>query len=307
MRTGISTIALLSVLVVSASAESMIPSTESLRVKTLRTDNFPVWYATRPLKVAGFSEALFPEKRVDLTAKDSNGRPLWSKHTEWSDGERHGLPELGHASSTYLYRVIFAKHAAKVPVSFGVNHAVEVWLNGQKVLSRNRHCGPINDQYLATFDLRTGENQLLVKIFNENGGGDFFFNFWDASTNLVMDPVPLRRAIEDLSRSFPGQYTRGAEFLKRLGAIEAKPNTDAFLVLQREALLANPLMNFDRLLMIKRSDGSTPQLRIGIQAGGADTLGLSLNYHCLATIRTLGAMRTTTRSPSSRRLVPPGR
>lgn len=87
MRTGISTIALLSVLVVSASAESMIPSTESLRVKTLRTDNFPVWYATRPLKVAGFSEALFPEKRVDLTAKDSNGRPLWSKHTEWSDGD----------------------------------------------------------------------------------------------------------------------------------------------------------------------------------------------------------------------------
>ncbi len=287
MRTGISTIALLSVLVVWASAESTIPSTESLRVKTLRTDNFPVWYATRPLKVAGFNEALFPEKRVDLTAKDSNGRPLWSKHTEWSDGERHGLPELGHASSTYLYRVIFAKHAAKVPVSFGVNHAVEVWLNGQKILSRNRHCGPINDQYLATFDLRAGENQLLVKIFNENGGGDFFFNFWDASTNLVMDPVPLRRAIEDLSRSFPGQYTRGAEFLKRLDAIEAKPNADAFLVLQREALLANPLMNFDRLLMIKRSDGSTPQLRIGIQAGGADTLGLSLNYHCLATIRTL--------------------
>ena len=196
------------------------------------------------------------------------------------------IADPGHASSTYLYRVISTKRAAKVPVSFGANHAIEAWLNGTKILSRNRHCGPIDDQYLPLFDLHAGENPLLVEIFNENGGGAFFFNFWDASTNLVMDPVPLRRAIEDLSRSFPARCTAVDEFLKRLDAIEAKPNTDAFLALEREALLANPLLNFDRLLLVKRSDGSSPQLRIGVRRAGADTLGLSLNYHCLATIRT---------------------
>ena len=197
------------------------------------------------------------------------------------------MPELGHASSTYLYRVIFAKHAAKVPVSFGVNHAVEVWLNGQKVLSRNRHCGPINDQYLATFDLRTGENQLLVKIFNENGGGDFFFNFWDACDEPRHGPGPVAAGHRGPQPQLSGPIHAWGRVPETAGCDRSEAERGRIPGLAREALLADPLMNFDRLLMIKRSDGSTPQLRIGIQAGGADTLGLSLNYHCLATIRTL--------------------
>jgi hypothetical protein len=70
----------------------------------------------------------------------------------------------------------------------------------------------------------------------------------------------LRLAIADLTATFGEKYPRGAEFLRQLGELEEcvrrgdpPPQTRAALVaLQREALLANPLLDFDRLLVIQR-------------------------------------------------------
>jgi hypothetical protein len=70
-----------------------------------------------------------------------------------------------------------------------------------------------------------------------------------ATTCLANDTNSLRLAIEDLSKT--GKYPRGAEFLQRLDAVK----TDAeFRALQREALLANPLLDFDRLLVVRRTE-----------------------------------------------------
>ena len=70
----------------------------------------------------------------------------------------------------------------------------------------------------------------------------------------------LRRAITDLSASFPERYPRGNEYLARLEALErslledghAPEDIEAILALRREALLANPLLDFDHLLVVKR-------------------------------------------------------
>jgi formylglycine-generating enzyme required for sulfatase activity len=79
-----------------------------------------------------------------------------------------------------------------------------------------------------------------------------------------VDLPALRRAIEDLSRDFPRRYPKGPEFLKRLEELErrgrqranADANAEAFsrdaAALQREALLANPLLDFDSLLLVRR-------------------------------------------------------
>ncbi len=81
----------------------------------------------------------------------------------------------------------------------------------------------------------------------------------------------LDRAIGYLSKTFGERYPRGAEFSDRLDALresrkasgeeEDAARLDA---LRREALLANPLLDFDRLLLIRR---------------GENQLGLPLNYH----------------------------
>jgi len=88
----------------------------------------------------------------------------------------------------------------------------------------------------------------------------------------------LRMAIDDLSTNFPDRYRNGDVYLKRLQTLRAKHDRLApasepaayaaierrFEELKNEALLANPLLDFDRLLMIRRR---------------ADRLGLPSNFN----------------------------
>jgi len=64
----------------------------------------------------------------------------------------------------------------------------------------------------------------------------------------------LRLAIEDLIATHGNDYPGGKGFLDRLNAITDE-NSDQFRALKKEALLANPLLDFDHLLMV-RSSGS---------------------------------------------------
>jgi formylglycine-generating enzyme required for sulfatase activity len=82
-----------------------------------------------------------------------------------------------------------------------------------------------------------------------------------------LDPAALRRAIDDLAATFPGAYPAKA-FLDRVGALppdlaairagvaEGDPAAvaaaESWLALQADALLANPLLDFDRLLLVRR-------------------------------------------------------
>ncbi|MBI2299044.1 MAG: NPCBM/NEW2 domain-containing protein, partial [Armatimonadetes bacterium] len=83
---------------------------------------------------------------------------------------------------------------------------------------------------------------------------------------------PLRRAVNDLSTRFGARYPNGGAYLTRLDAIAAAAPAaveaakagsidamdaavklvESFDTLQREALLANPLLDFDRLLLVRR-------------------------------------------------------
>jgi len=89
----------------------------------------------------------------------------------------------------------------------------------------------------------------------------------------------LRLAIQDLARAFPKRYPKGEQYLGRLDALEkglsgledalargdasVLERVDQILTLRREALLANPLLDFDKLLVVRRSVKSP---RLGLPA-----------------------------------------
>ena len=95
-------------------------------------------------------------------------------------------------------------------------------------------------------------------------------NLYASSIKKVetFDFEALRRAIRDLSKTFPQKYPKGAEYLQRVDAYQkrlpqiiaalkkrqgsALDDVDALLSMQREALLANPLLDFDQLLVVRR-------------------------------------------------------
>ncbi len=112
----------------------------------------------------------------------------------------------------------------------------------------------------------------------------------------------LRRAIEDLTASFGPQYAQGPTYLAELAALEPKlvrgdlGARQQFLRLKREALLANPLLDFDRLLLIRRKSrdlkGSTMLWTVGkarpFRAGNGLNLAMPSNHECNSSLQRLG-------------------
>jgi formylglycine-generating enzyme required for sulfatase activity len=84
----------------------------------------------------------------------------------------------------------------------------------------------------------------------------------------LLDLEALRRAVTDLRDVFPERYPRGDEWIERMAGYEkefpairesltreestAHDRIDEIQAFQRECLLANPLLDFDRLLLVKR-------------------------------------------------------
>ena len=66
----------------------------------------------------------------------------------------------------------------------------------------------------------------------------------------------LRMAIEDLTKTFGAKYPKGPEYLRRLEALEKSGSgsdvAQKLVALRQEALLANPLLDFNKLLLVKR-------------------------------------------------------
>ncbi len=95
----------------------------------------------------------------------------------------------------------------------------------------------------------------------------------------------LRLAIRDLTETFGRRYPDGGKFLARLGALEkarARPLAQRireFRRLQAEALLANPLLDFGRLLLIRRAVQRSADWR---------QLGMPSNHECNSSLRRTG-------------------
>jgi len=86
----------------------------------------------------------------------------------------------------------------------------------------------------------------------------------------------LKLAVRDLAKTYPHEYTQGDQYLRELEKYEkllpeisagAKESDSAaveqIVALKRKILLDNPLLDFDRLLVIKRKPLGDPRRRTG--------------------------------------------
>jgi len=264
--------ALLALLVVAA----FVISPAGAAPKNLRkTVSLGPWHVSRPIKTKSVTDILFAEKQINLTVKDSKGKAVWTTQPKLADGMRNGLT-IPNSSSQYFYRTITAKAAVTVTGGFGSDDGCAVWLNGKRIVLVKTVTNP--DKNKVKMTLNKGENQLLFKVHNNGGGSSMSFQI-DGLTKISRAkraparrksrswPQPkhsgpditvesLRRAVKDLAASFPDKYTKGAAYLARLDALAKTPDEAKLTALAREALLANPLLSFDKLLLIKRASGS---------------------------------------------------
>ncbi len=101
----------------------------------------------------------------------------------------------------------------------------------------------------------------------------------DGDVGLHVQFESLRLALVDLSETFGASYSRGQEFLEQLDALEKasragdKTVAAKLVELRNNALLANPLLEFEELVLLKRRRGQ---------------LGLPVNHKCNSGIEQTG-------------------
>jgi hypothetical protein len=119
----------------------------------------------------GFGTAFPPEKKVDRAGrcKGKGGAELrWVEHTTT---DPYGVVDLNKAlgkhsgAVAYAYAVVNSPAERPVQVRVGSENAVQLFLNGRRILSREEyHHGMRIDQHVAPARLRAGRNEILLKV-----------------------------------------------------------------------------------------------------------------------------------------------
>ncbi len=156
-----------------------------------------------------FTTEYGPEKGVDL-AKPV-GEKSWVKREDYAEGANLSYPEGIGAS--FAFRTIAAPTPRKLTFNVSSDDAIQIWLNGATVLSRNiKRTFRKYDANKVTVDLEQGENRLLIKFSNYGTTRDHKF-FWevleegasdllrDAAAALAVEPAKRDDAQRALLRT----------------------------------------------------------------------------------------------------------
>src|SRR5262245_4102132 len=127
----------------------------------------------------GFDAVYPPEREIDLkkTYKGKGNEDVaWKEFPDFKVGAMNNLARFkrNDDACVYLYHEFEVKNAADLPVSFGSDDTLTVWLNGKHLLGVNAYRPAAPDQDQAAFKLKAGKNQLLIKVCNGTGGWELY-------------------------------------------------------------------------------------------------------------------------------------
>ena len=171
----------------------------SLKEAAARTPKFSPWYQIGPFTADNFDQ-LHAKEFVAASVSNYDqpvGELKWTENN-LADGKVHALP-LGNLAATYLHRRVNLEKATKLTLSLGSDDSITIWVNGEKVHDNKVSRAPAADQDKVKVELRAGENDLLVKVCNNQSGAGFFFNVGssDLPSNIasIIETNPESRTV----------------------------------------------------------------------------------------------------------------
>jgi serine/threonine protein kinase len=167
------------------------------------------WYYIGPFDNQdrkGFAIAYPPEQTIDLgkTYKGKGDREVaWKEFKEFTLNKVVDLrlfEKKGDGNEwavIYLYHEMESAEAAALPIAFGSDDTLTVWLNGEKIISQDVYRVLAKDQARTSLNVLPGKNKLLIKICQ--GTGD-----WAVYVSAPGWPSNLEAAFgTSLQRDFP--------------------------------------------------------------------------------------------------------
>ena len=166
---------------------------------------------------------------------------------------------------------------------------------------------------------RANLEHLTGNVLRYLAAGQWYGKIGDSRLNALwtrLDRVnadAVRRAVEDLTKTYPDRYKRGPEYLKLLDELvrvkadfqkddAAADRAQALLTQLDQALLDNPLLDFDKLLLVARSEAN-----LGLPANwdsnsSISAAGYDNELQMLSPVRPEGTLTTVYR-PSGGRFI----
>ncbi len=117
----------------------------------------------------------------------------WSEQPAFVEGRVHAL--AAGLGTHYLVQRIRADAHRAVELRLGSDDGIEVWLRGEKILSRNVARGAALDQETLPITLEPGINELVLKVVNTGGAAGFAWRFVDRADEGSL-PAALELALQ---------------------------------------------------------------------------------------------------------------
>lgn len=136
----------------------------------------------------GFYTKYPPEDSVqlDLEYEGKVGIVRWEKQT---DGVLDGFVDCQEIFepdqwvTAYAWTEVISEETLEVELRVGSDDQIKVWLNGKEVIKYESPRAAQPDQDIVSVTLNQGENQLLVKVCNEELDWGFYLRFTDLNGN----------------------------------------------------------------------------------------------------------------------------
>jgi len=152
----------------------------------------------------GFDTAFPPEKSVDLKATytGKGGQKIaWEELKGFAPGKMFDLAKLFSTDKTnavvYLYHAFESPKALTLPLGFGSDDTLSVFINGKRVHHESHIRAAVADQDTVNIDVKEGKNELLVKIGQVGGEWAVYCNVAGLPSAI---PDTIRKRLE---RDFP--------------------------------------------------------------------------------------------------------
>jgi hypothetical protein len=149
---------------------------------------------------SGFRQAFPPEKKVTLTQTHAGKGGAKLRWTEYTTADPYGVVDLNKALGAHKGAVAYAFAAVRSPserpvqIRVGSANAVQIFLNGRRLFAREEyHHGMRMDQHVGAGTLRTGRNEILLKVCQNEQTEDWAraWSFQCRLTDAAGEPVPV--------------------------------------------------------------------------------------------------------------------
>ena len=138
------------------------------------------WNVMGPFESGGKHDIVFPpEKTVDLAAEyddGAGGKVRWQDGSGFEDSKVHTLFKNRPNCETYFYRTVEADRDLTGTLYVGSDDTIVVWVNRERVHEFLQGRGMPEDKDRVTIHLQKGLNTILIKVGNEGGDYQFYYD-----------------------------------------------------------------------------------------------------------------------------------